>query len=46
MFIAGCFIIGFYVVEFLGVFGKARVSLPMNFLGAVAASLIAGAFVL
>jgi len=46
MVIAGSWLIGWLLVEVLAVFGKCRIPLPMNFMGALACALIAGGLVL
>lgn len=44
MLITGCTIVGWLLPEILAAIAKVNVPIPMNFLGALAGGLIAGAF--
>ena len=46
MIVVGAALIGWLAVEAFAVFGKARVPMPMNAIGALAFALIAGGLVL
>lgn len=46
MLMTGCGIVGWLLPEVLSVFGKARIPVMMNVLGATSGVLISGAFVL
>ena len=46
MIVAGATLVGWLSVEAFAVFGKARVPIGMNFIGAAAGALIAGGMVL